>query len=66
MIKAIFSEHSEEYGLPVTLGLKEFNTDNIQEAHDKAKSYANVLEEVRGKSVEYMLENKNGIVVTIA
>lgn len=62
MIKAIFTELNQELGHQMTIGEKVFETDNINEINEKAKEYANVLSDVRGKSVSFMLQ-KNGAII---
>lgn len=65
MIKAIFTELNHEFGLPMIVGEKHFEHDDAEEAKNQAKTYTDVLSEVRGCKVSYMLEQNGGILVKL-
>lgn len=77
-IKAIFTEIHPELRMPANVGTKKFGEINvlkeddetrkakISEAHKEAKKYADMLSDVRGREVSYMLSVGGGILAYIA
>lgn len=65
MLKAIFTEISKEYQQSLTIGEKFLEANTIEEAHQLAKPYAEVLTDVKGTKVSYMLESEIGIIAEI-
>lgn len=62
MLKAIFTELNQEFGLPITVGEKDMKNLTITEAHKEAKKYVEMLTEVRNTQVSYMLSKNNAII----
>lgn len=65
MIKAIFQELNQELGMMQTIGEKELNTSDAKEANAKAKSHIELLSEIRGTKVSYMLQQNSGILASL-
>ncbi|MEI2465034.1 hypothetical protein, partial [Niallia taxi] len=62
---AMFMELNSELGMMQNIGEKEFDGLTIEEIKSKVKSYVEVLSEVRGTEVKYMLSKNNGIIANI-
>ncbi|WP_168898298.1 hypothetical protein [Bacillus sp. ISTL8] len=65
MLKALFTELNEELGLSVTVGELELNTNDVKKANEIASKTGELLEQVRGKKVSYMLQRDGAILVNI-